>query len=169
MALRYLVIQAHYRSQLNFTWEGLQGAQNAYDKLVSSVKSLVISSSHSGASGRAAIESSYLKLFTKALSDDLNTSKALAVMWDLIGDSKVEDSIKLNLILKIDEVFGLELNQIESANVKIPSEILDLQKQYEGARAAKNYVLSDKIRDQVKDLGFEFKTTATGTEITSLN
>lgn len=174
MALRYLMLQAHYRSQLNFTWEGLQGAQNAYGKLVSAIGSLRGSSTSKAIPDSEIVTSDkpprndgvgYLHQFTESLSDDLNTSKALAVMWEVVGNSFIENSEKLKLLLKFDEVFGLQLTQVKGAKIEIPKEVLELKKHYEKARKNKDYEQSDKLRDRAKELGYEFQTTAEATQI----
>lgn len=153
IAFRYLVLTAHYNTQLNFTWESLQAAQNALNNLYREV------SSYSEAKvGCAEFEQQFLK----AINNDLDTPKALAVMWDLVK-SDYPDSAKLQSLLKFDEVLGLELAEISGQTAT--SEVDELVKQREKAREEKDFAKSDEIRKQIADKGFEVVDTDQGPKL----
>ena len=109
LTLRYFYLIGHYRSQVNFTVENLKNAENSLDRL----KRIVGELKDDGKEN-----SKYLKLFEKAMDDDLDTVGALQVLWSLLRDDKASGKIKT--IKKMDEVFGLDLLKKEN---KLRSEI----------------------------------------------
>lgn len=153
LAFRYLVLTAHYSTRLNFTWESLQAAENAMKNLYREVSSY----------GEAKVGcAEFEQQFLEAINNDLDTPKALAVMWDLVK-SDYPDSAKLQSLLKFDEVLGLGLNAI--AEQSISTEIQDLIKKREKARADKDFAKSDEIRKQIADKGFEVVDEENGTKL----
>src|SRR5438046_1824489 len=109
MALRYLFLVAHYSDELNFTWESLQAAQNALDNLREIVRGwespAVISNPAEPA--EESQDDKWYGDFIEALNNDLNTSQALAVMWNMVKSK--DTSKKVATLLKMDQVFGLGL------------------------------------------------------------
>ena len=152
---RYLVLQTHYRKQLNFTWKSLESARNALDKLRNKVNSIKETPSLQ--------KNSYYESFKAALNDDLNTSKAVAVLQETL-DSELEGSVKKGLALEFDKVLGLDLKQ----DLVIPEEIRELANKRELARSQKNYEEADSLRDMIKQKGYEVLDTKDGFEIKKL-
>lgn len=143
LAFRYLCLTAHYRSKLNFTWESLQAAETALKNLCREV------SSYSEAKvGCAEFEQKFLE----AINNDLDTPKAVAVMWDLVK-SDYPNSAKLQSLLKFDEVLGLGLGKV--AEQSVPADVQELVRQREKARENKDFAKSDQLRKQIADKGFE--------------
>ncbi len=157
MALRYLYLQTHYRQEMNFTWESLEAAQTAYKKLIREFKSW-------DKNGLPSQE--YLEAFTNALNDDLNTPKALAVIWELVK-APIDSKIKAATLTDIDGVLGLGIleKELEEEKIEVPQEIMDLAKEREDFRKAGDFTASDEIRKKIFDLGFEIKDTKSGFEI----
>ncbi|HEX9008180.1 MAG TPA: cysteine--tRNA ligase [Patescibacteria group bacterium] len=154
MALRYLYLTTHYRKTMNFTWEGMTAAQTAYDKLNTQVANLkgVVETTGWSEEGEP-----YYEGFVKALEDDINTPKALAIVWDMMK-SGITDSAKINLIEVFDSVLGLDLGVVkEKIIVALPPEIIDLMKIREGFRKDKNWAESDRIRNEMNKLGYLVK------------
>lgn len=148
LALRYFYLSAHYRTVLNFTWEGLQAAQNALTKLRRKVASLDKDDKTGGDVDNQA--DSYRQEFDQALSDDLNFPQALAVVWKLVDDANISVSDKKDALLKFDEVLGLDLTKAESKKeVGMTNETKELLIKREQLRKEKNYEEADKIRDQL--------------------
>ncbi len=158
LAMRYLFLQTHYRQEMNFTWEAAQGAQEAYNKLKNRYLMLSGSTNDSGGGD----DSEFKKRFMNALADDLNLSKALSVVWDLLK-SDVSAKEQLVLLNKFDEVLGLKLS--ETKEEKIPNEILDLANLREKARLQKNFSRSDEIRKQIYEKGYTVEDTSEGFKI----
>ena len=108
----------------------------------------------------------YEKRFAEAINDDLDTPKALAIMWELIKDPIYPDTSKKRALLKFDTVLGLGLRAIRKHTAKIPAAVEKLIAKRTAARAEKNWKESDVLRAQIETLGYTIKDTANGTEIT---
>ena len=105
-----------------------------------------------------------MKEFEKAMDDDLNTGKALQVLWELVRDEKAEG--KLRTLGKMDEVFGLKL--LEKEKLEVPSEIKKLVAEREKARENKEWKKSDELRQKIKKLGWWVDDTSEGAKIKRL-
>ncbi len=157
---RYFCLNAHYRSKLNFTWEGLQSAHNGYKNLKEKIQELHNKNVQQGKSLKQ--ENKYLLQFEKSISDDLNTSQALAILWESIKDQNLSNSQQLSLIQEFDQVLGLELMQEKE---DIPAEIQKLAVKREKMRREKKWEESDKLRSLISEKGYEIKDIAEGFEI----
>lgn len=154
LAFRYLCLQAHYRSKLNFTWESLEAAQNALNRLRSTVREwdaprTPLLNEGGVGGGRAGFEERFLA----SINDDLNTPEALSIMWQLI-DSDYPTSAKATSLLKFDQVLGLRLDKFIAKSVEIPIEVQRILDERATARAEKNWVDSDRLRVEIEKLGF---------------
>ncbi len=158
MALRYLYLQSHYRSQVSFSWEALTASETAWKKLRTAVQVLPEG---------GVVDEARKAEFQKLINDDLNTAAALAFVWELIKDATISDSDKRATILDFDQVLGLKLGEVEEA-IEIPSEVQKLLDERATARTNKNFSLSDKLRDDIRALGFEVKDTDQGQALTKL-
>lgn len=161
LSYRYLCLNTHYRTNLNFTWEALQGAQNALNKLYNVVRE--IKPQPLGPSEQLLITDNCKKEFLAAINDDLNMPQALAVMWNLIKNRKVAAKEKYKLLLDFDKVFGLGLDKVKP--IKIPEKIKKLVRQREKYRKANDFKKSDEIRKEIEKLGFKIEDTEKGPEI----
>ncbi len=146
LAYRYLVLTAHYKSQLNFTIKNLQNAQNSYERLKSNVL---------GLKDDGKINKKYLKEFEKAMDDDLDSSQALQVLWALVRDRRAEG--KYQTIKKIDSVFGLDLFKL-----KVSKEIIKLAEERKRFRDKKNWKKSDELRKKINKQGYDISDVADG-------
>ncbi len=160
LAYRYLVLNSHYRSKLNFSKEGLEGAQNSLYKLKEKVLNLK--------KGGKIIES-YQKKFLASINDDLNTPKALETLWALLKDEEEKEEDKRETIESFDEVFGLDLaiedDSLITPNDAIPEEINELIKDREKARKEKDFQKADLLREKVEDRGYMIEDTKNGVKI----
>ncbi len=180
LAYRYFVLSGHYRSKINFTWEALDGAQNALHRLRGIVRSwpftgtLVPSGLDATPTDAKAlvgkkVAGKFTDRFHSAINDDLKTSQALAVLWDMVGDQAFSDEEKAATILDFDRVLGLGLKEyIGRAELEeIPAKVQVLVDQRQKARSAKNWTESDQLRDQIAGLGFTVEDTADGQKVRS--
>ena len=159
LSYRFMCLQSHYRSQLVFSYDSLETAQSAYLKLKSKVKSL-------NKDGELNMEliNKYDSLFKNAISDDLNTSNALTILFDLLKDDSLNSSSKLYLVEKFDSVFSLDLVEHEKEiDSELLSKINELIDKRNAAKKAKDYGLADSIRDELKEMGVVIKDTREGT------
>jgi len=162
LAYRYLGLGAHYRSKLNFTWKGLKASQNALNNLyqkileIKSTKKSIVYFSRSW-------KSHYQKKFLSFINDDLNTPKALALMWDVIKDKRLNIKNKKELLLNFDKIFGLNLAEIKKT--KIPQKIKELVEIREGYRKKGDFKKADEIRRKIKEMGYWIEDTKEGPKI----
>jgi len=168
MSLRYLFLTAYYRDSLNFTWEALASAQNAYNKLKSRLFSLKGAASvrmvlSEGKEGK--IED-YRKRFLKAVNDDLDTPKALSILWEAVK-SNIPSEDKYDLALYFDEVLGLRLSDFSSFNIKVSDKVSKLMDERESLRKEGKFEEADKIRGKIYELGFVVKDTPQGSKLLS--
>jgi cysteinyl-tRNA synthetase len=155
LALRFLFLGTHYRQKQNFTWEAIQSAQNALNKLRATVREW-----QEPAVGCAEYEAD----FKEALEDDLNTPVALSVMWELVH-SDYPTNAKAESLLVMDRVLGLSLHQDVATPLTIPADIEKLVQQREEVRQQKKWKESDRIRDEIAKLGWLIEDTASGTKV----
>jgi len=159
LALRYLYLQTHYRQEMNFTWESLRAAQIAYKRLIEEVAKL-----KNPKVGCAEYEGK----FKDAINDDLNIAKALSVVWELIK-SDYQDSAKLESLLKMDQVLGLDLEKAREKTkiikIVVPGEVQKLIEERNQLRRKKSYTQADHVRNKIKKLGYNIKDTKRGVEV----
>ncbi len=101
LAFRYLLLTAHYRTEVNLTWEALAGAATAYSRLQNKLKNLGTDS--------GTVNLDYQQKFTDLIENDLNIPSALALVWTLLADKSIPDPTKHSTILAFDKVLGLKL------------------------------------------------------------
>jgi cysteinyl-tRNA synthetase len=150
--LRYFFLGAHYRQKQNFTWEALQAARNARVKLERIARDLP-------ANGSGSVE--HEAEFFAAINDDLNTPRALSVVWKTI-DADIPADHKSATLRAIDAVLGLGLEQRIGTPLVIPEDISALLREREDARAAKDWSASDRIRDTILSRGWTVEDTKEG-------
>lgn len=152
LSLRYLYLTTHYRKTMNFTFEALDSAQTALEKLNRQV--VALTGELTEGMGWSEEGEVFYKQFVEAMEDDLNTPKALAVVWEMMK-SKMSDEAKKNLIVVFDSVLGLDLGLVkEEELVGVPEEIKELLKTRKDARESKNWEESDRIRKEIEAGGF---------------
>ena len=152
---RYFILSAHYRSKVNLTWESLDAARNARQKLARFVRDI---------ESEGDISESYVQKFTENIEDDINTPKALATIWELTKDSKIPNQGKKATILYFDGILGLDLESVGEVD-ELPQEILDLMKARDDARELKDYATSDTLRAELESLGYEVSDSSEGTKV----
>lgn len=152
IAFRYFCLGAHYRSKLNFTWEALQGAQTALQRLKAKVVSLR-SSLGEGVPIQKADEQTLVEV-REAMEEDLNTSKVLAIVHDVMQNERLDAGVAYATLLKIDEILGLGMSDWKFEVVEIPAAIQELFALRQNARLTKQWAESDRLRDELKAQGW---------------
>ncbi|KKQ36314.1 MAG: Cysteine-tRNA ligase [candidate division WS6 bacterium GW2011_GWA2_37_6] len=168
MDLRYFFLQAHYRSKQNFTWEALEAAKTARNRLKTTL--LKIHSQTEGKLGTG-IDQKWNDKFKQALEEDFNISKALSILWDML---KKPNKDTYSTILKFDTVLGLEISKWEDTKEDwIKAEdlaIKELLKEREKAKKAKDFHKADEIRDKLnKNYGLEIIDTPEGQKLKTID
>jgi len=159
LSFRYLTMMTHYRAKMNFTWDALEAAQIAYKRLIDEV---------AGFKNPKIGCAEYEEKFLEEINNDLNMSKALSVVWDLIK-SGYPDSAKAESIFRMDQVLGLDLEKAREKKKRIkiivPAQVKKLIGEREQLRKRGSYTQADHIRNKIKKLGYNIKDTEKGVEI----
>lgn len=158
LAYRYWLLTARYSTRMDFSIEAIKAAQTAYRKL-RSTEALKYE--------KGEVNQEYRNKFTNAVNDDLDTPKALAIVWEMIKDQEVSDADKKATLLDLDRVLGLELSK--TTEIDLPEKVLALLSERNLAKVEKDYERSDKLREEIAKLGFEVKDTKTGQSVVPLN
>jgi cysteinyl-tRNA synthetase len=157
LALRYLILTGHYRQPLNFTWESLQTAQNTLRRLREQVIIFKLETQRTSLSPEKNEKiDRYRNSFIEAINDDLNSPKALTVLWEVVK-SNIPASDKYDLIVSFDEVLGLGLAKVEESKIEISDDVKKLLEEREVLRKKGDFVKADMIRKEVEDKGFEIE------------
>ena len=157
LSFRYMCLLSHYRKQLVFSYESLDGAENAYKKLLNKTSQLKYDSNIN--------QEEYNKWnakFKAALEDDLNTANAITILYDLLK-SESDEGTKYKLISDFDQVLSLDLLKKEVKTVENEEEILKKINERNIAKKNKDYELADKIRNELLEQGIVLKDTREGT------
>ena len=150
---------SNYRNKINFTWEAMNSAKTALNRLKEGYKR------HKEGTEKVSNEiiDEYENKFHEAINDDLNMPVAMSVVWDIIKN-QIKSKDFAELLLKFDTVLGLEIDK-EDEKEEIPNEIKELLEQRKLARENKNWNLSDILRDKIKEKGYIIKDTKDGITI----
>jgi len=148
MEFRYLCLLTHYQKKIEFDLNNLKSAQQAYQRLKNIISKLKGSKNKVNKKNIDMAK----KQFIEFINDDLNTSRALSYLWEILRENRLNDSEKYKLALEFDEVFGLDLGKEEG--VKIPTEVKKLVEERENARRKKEWVRADLLRKRIRDKGF---------------
>ncbi len=169
LVYRFFCLQSHYRKSLVFSYENLDNASAAYEKLTAKISGIL---DGSGDVDKAKFDE-LKKNFTDAMDNDLNTALAVTAVYDVLK-ADTNNATKLALINDFEKVLSLGL--IEAAkkfsdknsgeNEDIPAEIAELLEQRKAARKEKDFALADEIRDKISALGYVVTETREGTKVT---
>ena len=153
---RFMVLLSHYRKQLTFSLDSLNGAKNAYDKLKSRIRALK-------AEGEVDenLKKTYVTKFKECLEDDMNTANAITLLYDVLKEN-TSDITKLEIIIEMDKVLSLDLLKEEKQNID-EAYILEMIEKRKEAKKNKNFTLADEIRSKLEKDGIILKDTREGT------
>ena len=159
LAYRLMCLQAHYRSELEFSWDNLAAASVRLKRLVMAIESL---RARDDGSDKGNAEP-YLARLDGALSDDLNTPRALPVLDEMLADKKLSPAVRLRAVAAFDAVLGLQLGELTRTELRVrPSgvSIADADSEAtlaarKAARAARDFARSDALRDELAAAGVE--------------
>lgn len=157
LAYRMFCLNAIYRQKLNFTWEGLDGAAKALDRLRNAFYEM---------GEPTQPDSTFLQKFLTEINDDLNMPRAMALTWELVR-SDLPNGVKKATLLEFDRVLGLNLANWQPAEEVIPDEILRLVELRQQARAEKRWQDADTLRGQIIAAGYEVMDTPQGPKVRS--
>ena len=168
LAYKMFCFSAHYRNKLNFTFEGAKASAISLDRLRDGFLK------HQ--SGNSIIDNSiidnYRNKFTEAINDDLNIPLALSYVWEIVKNPNKSSQFS-DLLLEFDKVLGLDIKNSENyikskKEINLPKDIIEILEKRKKARENKNWDLSDKIRDEIKEKGYIVKDTKNGVVVEKL-
>ena len=157
----------NYRNKLNFTWEGIESTSKSLERLRNGYQSHL--------NGKEELNDEDIKKlqelennFNKAINDDMNMPLAMSFVWELVRYEKKSPKIA-ELLQKFDTVLAIKIDKENNEEkMEIPQEIMDLVEQRKKAREEKNWQESDRLRDIIKEKGYEVKDTKDGMKINEL-
>ncbi len=159
LAYRYFLLNAHYRQQLAFTWEGLDAASAAMKNLKRAVLEL-----RGHYTGDEKPFAAHLDAFLAAARNDLNMPQALAAMWRAVKDTGAPKGEIYATLLEMDKLLGLGIAEMRSERLAVSDdEIRRLLDERTAARAQKNFARADEIRDSLAGMGIEIMDSPEGT------
>jgi cysteinyl-tRNA synthetase len=181
LAFKYLVLTSHYRSEINFTWQAMASAENAYRNLIENVGGELINNKdkqtpyQSPVPERSSVQdpepysvlvrdkalygASAKKEILNIINNDLDTPKLIAKIWDILRSNKSFE-YKKNFVFLADKILGLGLEKFIKR--KIPQKIKDKVLLREKLRKEKNWDMADKIREELLKLGYKIEDTKFG-------
>ena len=162
LVFRYLVLGAHYRTKLNFTWESLDAARSGLENLYHHYLEVRNEDRKEEKRNDHGTLSAWQEKFDAALRDDLNTPQALAAMFDVIKDKDLSVKEKRVLFDSFDQTLGLDIARKAE---EIPPHIAGKLKEYDEYRTNKQFVQSDALRKEIEALGYEVRDTENGSHL----
>lgn len=165
LAYRYWLLTGHYRQGMNFTWTAVEGAQQALHRAWKAFADLP--------QAKAAPDKKYTARFQAHIQDDLDTPRAIALLWEVIKDQKLDPAVKRATILDFDRVLGvgfsLKQDERKTAQLKVvvdlPPEVRTLVIERDAARAKKDFLESDRLRREIESRGYTLTDTPEGTAV----
>ena len=155
LAYRYYCLNAHYRSKLSFTWEGLRGATTALDR----IRAACYEWGNGGIADQDRVDR-----FRWHINSDLNLPRALASTWELLK-SNLPDIVKKATLREFDQVLGLRLFEWEPPQEVVPDEIMALVQQRQRARAGGRWQEADVLRGRIRAAGYVVEDTPQGPRV----
>ncbi len=166
LVYRFFCLQSHYRKSLVFSWENLDNAKTAYNKIIAKVSTFL--ADKNGEIDKDAYDK-LMASFKAAMDDDLNTSNAITALYDVLK-ADCNSATKLALIAEFDKVLSLgiigEAEKLSAgSDDEIPAEVMALVEQRKEARKNKDFALADELRAKIGELGYAVEETRQGTNI----
>ena len=161
LAFRFLCFGTYYRSEMDFSWDALEGANQELAR----IRQRVAEWTEDGSTQRSVAGEPFDRQFRDAVAADLDFPEAMKVLRSAVGSSQLDQSEKRALIGSWDEVLGLDLGRFAREQWTPSDDIVQLLQARDDARKRKDFAESDRIRDQLSSMGLEVMDTAEGTKV----
>jgi len=158
LVYRMFNFMSNYRNKINFTWETMDSAKVALNRL----REGYLKHAEGIENVSEDVINDFENRFLEAINDDLNMPVAMSVVWEVVKYQTKSQMLK-DLLLKFDAVLGFDLADYKKQEEKLPEEIQELVKQRDEARKNKDWSESDRIRDLLIEKGYSVKDTKEGT------
>ena len=180
IVLRFFYLSAHYRQQLNFTWEALQASQAGYKTLCNLIRSILDKKDAALSTEISPLAQDIIDVMRQqwidAISDDFNMPQVVAVLFEFLKRVKEEKELSgadyaalYNEIIVLDGILGLKLDHVKlSEKIDVPDHIHALVQRRETARREKDWSESDVLRDEIATQGFVVEDTPEGPVVRAL-
>jgi len=165
---RYWLLTAHYRTTVDFSWDALKAGKQALFRLKRHMYEEYKQKSSTP-------DTAYLEKFDERLADDLDTPGAIALMWDMVKDSKLDNKTKCGTLMAMDEILDIGLSESVTDGVRslgviatdeLPADIQELVDNREAARIARNWAEADNLREAIALKGYTLEDGAHGPKVT---
>ncbi|TVQ80098.1 MAG: cysteine--tRNA ligase [Bradymonadales bacterium] len=170
-AFRFLCLQAHYRTELHFDWTSLDAAEAGYTGLLNRLRdwtrSVGQAGSRQGGLGSSEFVTQNQERMKQALFDDLNSPRALGLLFEALKDPQASVEEKTSLLLWSDDFFALGLQEVlsQESSETLGDEVQKLVQEREKARAEKRWADSDRIRAELLKMGYRVEDTPQGSQV----
>lgn len=175
-ALRLLFLGVHYRSEMNFTWENLAGAQTSWNRLKNLIVDFKKETERTTLSeDKLQKINEYRQRFFEQMENDLHTPEAMAVFWEVVK-SNIPGTDKYDLLTEFDEVLGLGIGSMQYGVLsmqyleinQLPVNVQQLIQDREEARKNKDWEESDRLRGEIEKAGYKLIDTGEGVKVEKL-
>ena len=163
LAYRFFCLMSHYAKPLVFSFDRLDGAVSAYNKLKDKISSITSDNCKEVENEKELIES-FMGSFKDSIENDLNTSMAITVLYDVLK-SDLTGKSKIYLVKEFDKVLSLDLLKQEKNETNIPEEVTMLAKERWDAKLNKDWSKADELRNKISELGYVILDSKEGYEI----
>lgn len=162
LSLRLVFLEHRYRQQLDLTWNSLKAADKTLRRWYQAIENWK-------AAGSTTTDNTYLNKIKDCLENDLDTPAAILILRDVEKSTTIDEGVKLHTFLSVEAWLGLGFDQSHANTpVEFSEEVLNLAKMRELARAEKNWIKSDQLRDELMELGVLATDTPEGQRLTRL-
>jgi cysteinyl-tRNA synthetase len=162
LAYRFLCFGTRYRSEMEFSWDALEGQQSRLNTLRQRMAAWAKDGAGTAVDGAAA---GFDRRFRDAIADDLDLPAALVVMNEAVSSSGLTSAERVELLTSWDAVLGLDLNRFAREGPEVPEDVAELVRLRDESRAARDYQASDHLRERLTVLGWEVMDTPEGTKV----
>ena len=167
LVYKLLCYTSSYRNKLNFTWEGIEASSKSLERLRNGYQANKNGTDTLNEEDKKELDRLENE-FHKAINDDMNMPLAMSFVWEVIKYPKKSPEIA-ELLLKFDTVLGIKIDKEENnKEIEIPEDVLKLVEERKQARKEKNWAESDRLRDLIKEKGYEVKDTKDGMEVVKI-
>ena len=160
LAYRFAAFLTHYRKPMEYSDEGIDAARNGLLHLQNQVRQIATAAADES---ELIVNSEFKNKFLHAINDDLNMPRAMAVVQEMLKSS-IADSEKYATVLDYDRVLGFDLDQLDKVQA-LPQEVQKLVEARKKAREARDFVTSDRLRDEIEALGYMVQDTTEGMNV----
>ena len=158
LAFRFMCLNSHYKKQLVFSYDALKKAEETLNKLKNKILSITTDNNYSEDDFNK-----YNDIFKKALSDNINTSNAITILYDVLK-ADIGNNTKLKLIESFDKVLSLDLLKKNKIDIELEDKVNKLIEERNNYKNEKNYKKADELRNEINKLGFDILDTKEGTK-----